>query len=64
MSKTLEQIDLETIADSGCRCGSCHKPITKGEGVVFGRPCFRLPAINICRRCIEIALAVLGPSTT
>ena len=61
MAKHVEKIDLEVIKGTGNRCGCCHRPITKGAGVTFGRPQFIVPAINICRRCIEIALAVLGP---
>ena len=61
MSCRLEKIDLEVINQTGTRCGCCHKPITRGHGVTFGRPHFVVPAINICRRCVEIALAVLGP---
>lgn len=53
--------DLSVIDNAGTRCGCCHNRIIKGAGVTFGRPCFQIPAINICRRCVEIALAVLGP---
>jgi hypothetical protein len=55
------EVDLALIEDGGYRCGSCHKPIHPKGGVVFGRPVLRLPAINICRGCVEIALALLGP---
>ncbi len=64
MASNVEKIDLEVIEGTGNRCGCCHKPITKRGGVCFGRPHFVVPAINICRRCISIAMAVLGPEPT
>jgi hypothetical protein len=54
-------VDLALIEGNGNRCGSCHKAIRPLGGVVFGRPVLKLPAINICRKCVEIALALLGP---
>ncbi len=63
MQVKVEQIDLEPIDDTGARCACCHHPIAQGAGVTFGRPSFRLPALNICRRCVEIALTVLGVDT-
>ena len=57
-------VDLTLIEGNGNRCGSCHKPIRPLAGVVFGRPVLRLPAINVCRGCVEIALALLGPNAT
>jgi len=56
-----EQIDLTTVRDSGSCCGCCHGPIVKGQGVTFGRPSFFMPAINVCRHCVNIAASVLGP---
>lgn len=64
MNVKLEQVNLEVIKDGGTRCGSCHQSIDKGAGVTFGRPCLRLPAINICRRCVGVAMAVLSPEPT
>lgn len=64
MHVKLEQIDLTTINDHGNRCGCCHCPIEPGCGVTFGRPCLAMPAINICRSCVNIATAVLGPTPT
>lgn len=64
MNVKLEQVDIEVVSGSGNACGSCHKPIKEGAGVAFGRPHLTVPGINICRRCIGIALAVLGPEPT
>jgi hypothetical protein len=64
MNVKLESVDLEVVKDDGTRCGCCHQPIVKASGVTFGRPGFIVPAINICRRCIGIAMAVVGPEPT
>ncbi len=63
MNVKIEQIDLEAIDDTGARCACCHRPIAAGAGITFGRPSFRFPAPNVCRRCVEIALTVLGVET-
>jgi hypothetical protein len=56
------QYDLEVIdREIGASCGSCHRPIKAREGVTFGRPGFVSPGINVCRKCIQIAYALLGP---
>ena len=64
MNTTVETIDFEVIQNDGNRCGCCHRPIDKGDGVSFGRPHFVVPAINVCRRCVNIAQTVLGPLPT
>jgi hypothetical protein len=53
-------VDLEHIKETGYRCGACHKPIVTGQGVAFGRPQLMLPAINVCRSCVEVALALMS----
>lgn len=63
MRVTVECVDLEQIDGNGNRCGACHNPIEPGQGVAFGRPQFTMPAINVCRRCVEVALALMSTGT-
>lgn len=63
-NETLNQVDLQTIQDNGSYCACCHRLIPKGCGVSFGRPFFFAPAVNVCRRCVNIAASVLGPEPT
>lgn len=60
-AKADNKIDLVLVTGIGAQCGACHKPITVNGGICFGRPGFIVPAINICRKCIEIGLAIVGP---
>lgn len=55
------KIDLTLVTGDGCQCGACHQRIQVNGGICFGRPGFVVPAINVCRRCIEIGLAIVGP---
>jgi hypothetical protein len=55
------KIDLALVTGDGCSCGACHQRIPTNGGICFGRPGFVVPAINVCRRCIEIGLAIVGP---
>lgn len=55
------KIDLTLVTGDGCACGACHKRIPMNGGVTFGRPGFIVPAINVCRRCVEIAVTLVGP---
>ena len=55
------KVDTELIEDKGSQCGSCHKPIRKKGGVVFGRSSLHFPAIYICHNCLYLALALIDP---
>lgn len=51
-------IDFALIEESGNRCGCCHQPIKPREGIAFGRPGLlagRIPPINVCANCVELA---------
>jgi hypothetical protein len=56
-------IDFELIEGTGNRCGCCHQPIKAREGIAFGRPGLiggRVPPINVCANCIELARVYLA----
>lgn len=54
----MENVRLEICGYRGT-CGSCSRAIKPNEGVAFGK--FASPTcVNICKRCISIASALLG----
>ena len=55
------KVDTELIEDKGSQCGSCHKPIRKKGGVVFGRSSLFFPAIYVCHNCVKVAMLLLEP---
>jgi hypothetical protein len=55
------EVDTKLIDDKGSQCGSCHKPIHKKGGVVFGRSSLFFPAIYVCHNCVKVAMLLLEP---
>lgn len=60
MPRRAAKLDLGFVHWGGATCGACHKPFPAYGGICFGRPGLVIPAINVCKRCIENAAAILG----